>query len=452
MATKELAAFAADLRFEDLPPATVRKTKQCILDWLGVCIRGSQEKPAQLLRQTLLTGSEHEASVFNGQGEQANALNAAFCNGAASHTLDFDDLHNAAIIYIATVVVPPVFAIAEKEHKNGRDMLAAVAAGYEICARVGEAVIPESYFFWHTTGTAGAIGAGASAARMLGLDAVQTIHALGSAGTQAAGLWEFVKEGAMSKPLHTGKAAYAGVLSAYLARAGFTGATQILEGEKGFCRAMAAEPHLEKLTAGLGKGFKIDENSFKPYPCCKHSHAAIYAAQQLVREYGFGPEEVAGITILVNRITDSLINNPGPKTAYGCKFSIQYCTACAIQYGTVGIEQFAPAAMHDAATRRLMERIEVRQDAAVQAVYDGDATKLAAKVVVRLQDGRLLEKEVDYPKGDPANPMTWEESVAKFMRLVKPVYGIEKAKKLADLVDTLDDVGDFALAIQGIIE
>ena len=256
----------------------------------------------------------------------------------------------------------------------------------------------------------------------------------------------------MSKTLHAGKGSYAGVLSAYLARNGFTGATRILEGEKGFCRAVSINPHLEKLTAGLGKGFKIDDNSFKPYACCKHSHAGLYAVQVLRKENNLQPQDVAKIELFVNNITDFLINNPGPENPYGCKFSIQYCTACAIQYGTVGIEQFAPAAMHDAATRRLMERIEVRQDAAVQAVYDGDATKLAAKVVVRLQDGRLLEKEVDYPKGDPANPMTWEESVAKFMRLVKPVYGIEKAKKLADLVDTLDDVGDFALAIQGIIE
>ena len=326
------------------------------------------------------------------------------------------------------------------------------AAGYEVSARVGETVIPESYYFWHTTGTVGTIGAGAAAACILGLDAMQTVHALGSAGTQASGLWEFVREGAMSKPLHAGKAAYSGVLAAYLARAGFTGATRILEGEKGFCRAMTTDPHWNKLTEGLGTGFKIDENSFKPYPCCKHAHAAIYAALELRQKYGFPAEEIESVTILVNRITYSLINNPSPQTAYGCKFSIQYCTACAMRYGAVGIEQFTPAVMHDAVVRKLMQCIEVRQDAAVQAVYDEDATKLAAKVAVKLRDGRLLEREVDYPKGDPANPMEWKDSTAKFMNLVKPVYGIENASKLVDIVDTLDDVGDFALNIQTILE
>ncbi len=202
----------------------------------------------------LVKGGTGPANVFTGKNEQASALNAAFCNGSASHSLDFDDLHNPSIIHLACVVIPPVFALGEAEHKNGKSMLAATVAGYEVGARVGESVIPESYFFWHTTGTAGTFGAAASAASMLGLDEETFLQALGSAGTQAAGLWEFLKEGAMSKTLHTGKSSYAGVLSAYLAQKGFTGATQILEGEKGFCKAMVAKPHLEKINGGIGQG------------------------------------------------------------------------------------------------------------------------------------------------------------------------------------------------------
>ena len=156
MTTKALADFVAGVQYDKLSPETVRITKQCILDWLGVCIRGSQEKPIQIIRKLLLNGgSKAQATVLAGRAEQTTALNAAFCNGSASHSLDFDDLHNPSIIHLATVVVPPVFAIAEVEHKNGKDMLAAVVAGYEVGGRVGESVIPESYFFWHTTGTAG---------------------------------------------------------------------------------------------------------------------------------------------------------------------------------------------------------------------------------------------------------------------------------------------------------
>ena len=451
-ATKSLAQFSSGLKYEDLPSKTVRMAKQCILDWMGVAIRGSQERPAKILQETILAADNGtNASVLSGTRRCAAAMNAAFLNGAASHTLDFDDLHNASIIHVATIVVPPAFSVVEAEHKGGRDAITATVVGYEVAGRVGEAVIPESYYFWHTTGTVGTIAAGAAAARALGLDAEQTVHALGSAGTQASGLWEFVKEGAMSKPLHTGKACYGGVLSAYLARSGFTGATQILEGEKGFCRAMVNEPHFGKLTENLGQGYKIDENSFKPYPCCKHSHAAIYAALSLMQRHGFGSNDVEKVSILVNAITDSLINNPSPQTAYGCKFSIQYCVACALQYGKVGLEQFEQTAMTDAAVRSLMEKISVKKDNDVQAIYDADSTKLASKVIVELKNGNVLEETVEYPKGDPANPMTWEDAREKFCDLVIPVLGDNRAQQLANLVDELDKVDDLSASLREIL-
>lgn len=447
MTTKALADFVADLQYDKLSPETVQITKQCILDWLGVCIRGSQEKPIKIIRKLLLEGGgKPQATVLAGDAEKTTTLNAAFCNGSASHSLDFDDLHNPSIIHLATVVVPPVFAIADTERKSGKEMLAAVVAGYEVGGRVGESVIPESYFFWHTTGTAGTFGAAASAAKILGLNATDTLQCLGSAGTQAAGLWEFLKEGAMSKTLHAGKSSYAGVLSAYLARAGFTGATKILEGEKGFCRAMVPEPHLEKLTDGLNDGiYKIDNNSFKPYACCKHSHASLYAMQVLRAENGLKSEDVEEIELLVNNITEFLINNPQPENPYGCKFSIQYCVAGMLKYGDMGVDRFLPEVIGDAEVRSVMAKTKVVRDPAIEAVHAADPAKLASKLVVRCKDGRVLEMQVDFPKGDPPNPMIWDESVAKFMSLAVPVYGEAKAAKLCKLIETLENSKDFAV-------
>lgn len=325
-------------------------------------------------------------------------------------------------------------------------MLAAVVAGYEVGGRVGEAVIPESYFFWHTTGTAGTLGAGAAAARILGLDAADTLQCLGSAGTQAAGLWEFLKEGAMSKTLHAGKSSYAGVLSAYLAKAGFTGATKILEGEKGFCHAMVDKPHLEKLTDGLKNGiYKIDNNSFKPYACCKHSHAALYAMQVLRTKHSLKAEDIEKIELLVNDITDFLINNPHPENSYGCKFSIQYCVAGMLKYGDMGVSRFLPEVIGDLEVRNLMDKTRVVRDAAIEAIHAADAAKLASKLIIHCKDGRVLEMQVDFPKGDPPNPMSWEESTAKFMDLAVPVYGQEKATRLCNLIDHLETSGDFAV-------
>lgn len=445
MITKTLADFTASLSYDKMTPVSIDMAKKCILDWLGVSIRGSQEQPAKLIRQTILCNEAKQATVFDGGQSKTSVFDAAFCNGAASHTLDFDDLHNPSIIHLATVVVPGVFAIAEAEHKSGRQMIAAVCAGYEAGGRIGESVIPESYFFWHTTGTAGTFGAAAAAANLLQLTPQQTLMCYGSAGTQAAGLWEFLKEGAMSKALHAGKSSYAGVLSAYLSRNGFTAASSILEGEKGFCRAMVAEPHWDRLTEGLdSKHLRIDENSFKPYACCKHSHAAIYAAQVLKKEHELRAENISEVRIYVNNITDYLINNPQPQNPYGCKFSIQYCVAAMLTFGAVGIEQFAQDVIHNTEVRDLMSRTKVIRDAAIEKIHQEDASKLASRLEVVCKDGTVHSMKVDYPKGDPDNPVTWEEAKAKFMHLAVPVYGQQQAGKLCSLIENLEECEDLA--------
>ena len=197
MTTKALAKFTAELCYEKLSAHSIEMAKKCLLDWLGIAIRGSQEKPVRIIHDVILQGDAPQANIFGSlPAKKAGALNAAFINSAASHSLDFDDLHNPSIIHPACVVVSPALAVCEAEHKSGKQLIAAICAGYEASGRVGEAVIPESYFFWHTTGTAGTIAAGAAAANALGLDAQQTLMCYGSAGTQAAGLWEFLKEGA----------------------------------------------------------------------------------------------------------------------------------------------------------------------------------------------------------------------------------------------------------------
>lgn len=454
MQTRALAKFVADLQYTDLQENTVRITKQCILDWLGVCIRGSQEKPIVIIQDVLRAqGGNPQATVLNTKCEKTSVYQAAFANGSASHSLDFDDLHNASIIHLATVVIPPAFAIAEAESKSGKDVITSVVAGYEVGARVGESVLPESYFYWHTTATAGSFGAAAASAKLLNLDAELSTQCLGSAGTQAAGLWEFLKEGAMSKTLHAGKTSYAGAISAYLAKAGFTGATQILEGEKGFCRAMVKQPKFEKLTDNLGNGkYKIDENSFKPYACCKHSHAAIFAVISLCKQHGLDLDNIKEIKLFVNNITDFLINNSKPENPYGCKFSIQYCVVGAAKYGKMGIEEFAPSVIDNPQVRAAMHNVKIIKDQAIENIFLADPTKLATKVEIVNTAGDIFSLLVEYPKGDPPNPMTWAESVDKFTNLVTPVYGEDRAAKLVNLIDKLEASSDFAADLRACLE
>lgn len=425
------------------------QVKKALLDWLGLAVSGSPERAPSILRKVLLPsdgGSDSTVfakNCFGKFGFRKSALNAAFVNGAASHAQDFDDLHNPSIIHLACVVIPPAVALGEKYHVSGKELITAIAAGYELGGRVGEAVQPDSYYFWHTTGTVGTLAAAAASARILRLDGLHYLHALGSAGTQAAGLWDFVKQGAMSKPLHIGKACYGGMLSALLAREGFTGSATILEGEKGFCRAMMKEPVWNKLTESLGKDFIIIHNSIKPYPCCKHSHAAIYGIRRLMDKYVIRFEDIRKIILDVNDITDSLINNPSPATPYGCKFSIQYCVASMAVRGQVGLGDFREETIHDERVRRMMEKIEVVRNPEITENYRLHPDQLASRVRVVTKDGRCYTTFVPYPAGDPENPLSLEDISRKGHGMTDSLIGEKTYGKLEKLVRHLEDVDDW---------
>lgn len=414
--TAQLAKFTAEMEFDKLPPQAVRMAKQCLLDWLGVALRGAHEEPARILRETALKMCGiGESTVFDGGCRRVDPVSAALVNGAASHTLDFDDLHNPSIIHLATVVIPAAFAVAEACHKSGKALLTAICAGYEAGARAGEAIIPESYFYWHTTGTAGIFGSAAASASLLGLDAQQTNMCLGSAG----------------------------VFSAYLAQSGFTAASKILEGEKGFCPALSEAPRIEKITQNLSYGdLKIQHNSFKPYACCKHAHAAVYGAQTLRGSHGIKPEDIYCVEIRVNNITDFLINNPAPQNVYGCKFSIQYCVAAALVYGKAGVDEFNAQARGSTVMQKIMDKISVVKDEKQELLNRENPSKLASEIIIKMKDGAKYQMQVDYPKGDPDNPMTWEESEAKFLALAEPVCGLQKAEKLSAYIKNIEEISD----------
>lgn len=439
--TRKLSEMISQIQYDSLSEKTIQMAKLCILDWLGCSIRGWQQPSSQILGDVIGEGSGRSPStIFNGQKERESTsiLNAALLNGAASHALDFDDLHNSSIIHLGTVVIPAAWALAEGKELSGKELLAATVAGYEAGARIGEAVNPESYHFWHTTGTAGIFGAAAAAGHLLKLDADQMVTCLGTAGTQAAGLWEFLIDGAMSKTLHAGKAAYGGVLSAQLTEKGFTGAQKILEGEKGFCLAMSPNPHWEKITENRGFGYKIDENSFKPYACCKHCHPAIYAGQLLREKTDLKLSEIASIEIFTNEVADGLVNNPEPQNAYGSKFSIHYCLAGMLKFGRLGIDEFSQEAMEDPEIQMLMKKITVHIDPQLNEEFKKQPERWSVRVILKDRSGNTYEQFVEYPKGDPPNPLTWAEGVEKFLNLVVPVYGREKGEKLVSLIEKMD--------------
>jgi 2-methylcitrate dehydratase PrpD len=437
--TKILADYVANLRYEDLPPPVVSAVKQCLLDFLGVAFAGSREESSGIMERTC-------ASLLGGSGcnllaagfPQAGLLQAAMCNAAFGHALDMDDVHNGAIIHLGAVTIPSGLALGQVRGIGGQAFIASVVAGYEIGARIGLSVNPSSYYFWHTTATVGNFTAAAVCANILALTPAQTVHALGSAGTQAAGLWEFLADGAMSKFLHCGKACINGILSAELAKNGYTAATRILEGDKGFIRAVAPEPNVAALTQGLGQIYMILENSFKPYPCCKHTHPAIYATLKIMEETGVRFADVESIDARVYSVAENLVGNKNPQTSYGCKFSLPYCVAAALFFGDVGAKHFSEECFQDPMLRTMLARVNVIVDRDMEAIFQRNPRQWTQQIEIRTKGGKTIVKRIDFPKGDPENPLSYDETIAKFNKLASGIFTEEERIHIIEKVFSLE--------------
>ena len=316
-----------------------------MLDTVGCALgawRDDAEK-AEIARSLALSfASAPAAAVWGGGGAQADASLAALANGILANAADFDDTHKRALLHTGSVIVPPALALAEALKLDGRSVVAAVVAGYEVAVRVGMAVMPTHYRFWHSTATNGTFGAAAVAARAMGLDADRAQMALGFAGTQAAGLNTFFTSGDFTKSLHPGKAAFNGVLSARLAALGATSPPTMLEHEKGYVQAFSLEPKAAALTEGLGHTWEILQNGFKFFPSILASHAAIQATLDVVGAHDVKAADIAAITNETYATVASHFSAKTVTTAMGARVSVPYCVAVAALDREVGQAQFAP--------------------------------------------------------------------------------------------------------------
>ena len=434
-----LARYVSGLKFTDLSRDHVSRMKLFFLDWLGSAYAGGNLPPVRMIRDVVLgLGGTADATVIS-DGSRTNCLFAALANGASSHVVEMDDLHRESILHPACVVMPAAFATAERQHAPGKDLIVAISAGYEVAIRVALAVGPSHYNYWHTTGTCGTFGAAAAAARLLGLNEDQTAWALGSAGTQASGLWEFLVESAMSKQLHPGKAGLNGLLAALLAKEGFTGARRILEGEKGFFRATSRDFDEKKCCEGLGKIFHGDRNSIKYHASCGHTHSMLDAILLTTGGKTFLPDDVAGVQVSLYQAAIDLLGDVEPKSPYLAKFCLPFCAAAALRYGHVQLGDFTDARLQDADIRALMPKIRIQSDPELTRAYP---RKWPARVQIVLKDGQRLSAENEYPKGDPENPLSEEEVIGKFKSLVAGVIPSPRVETLIERVLKIEECAD----------
>jgi 2-methylcitrate dehydratase PrpD len=424
--TRALAEFAADLYYDDIPARIVEGAKDLMVDWLGSALAGKGARPVVALEQFAAEMGPRDgpSEIIPGDGH-TSPLFAALINGAASHVAEQDDVHNGAVFHPGTVVFPAVLAVAQAEAASGRDLLVAAIAGYEVGIRVGEFLGRSHYKIFHTTGTAGTIAVAAAVARLLGLDADATQHALGSAGTQAAGLWEFLRDAADSKQLHTAKAAADGLLSAYLARSGVTGARRILEGAQGLAAGMSTDSDASRLTDRLGTRWATIETSYKLHASCRHTHPAADALLAVMTEHRLSPDQVAGVTARVHQgAIDVLGQVATPTNVHQAKFSMGTVLGLIAVHGSAGLDDFEHA-LDDPRVSSFRDRVRMVLDDEVDSAYP---RRWLGRVDVETTDGRTLHGRVDTPKGDPGNSLSRAELEAKALRLARFGGGVHESQ------------------------
>ncbi len=436
--THELARFASGIRYEDLPADARFMARQCLLDWLGVTLAGSQEPLAVMLRaEAAEEGGAPRATLFGG-GARTSMSQAALVNGAAGHALDFDDVLGAMTGHPTAPVAPAALALAEGRGLDGRRVVAGIVAGIEVEARLGR-VLGDSHYAkgWHATGTVGAFGAAAAAANMLGLDAERTACALGIAGTQAAGLKSMF--GTMCKPLHAGKAAQNGLVAATLAARGFTSRDDVLDCVQGFTDTQTETFRPEALLEEPDR-FHILDTLFKYHPACYGTHATIEACLGIAENPAFDAGNVERVEVKVPTNALRMCNIPAPATGLEAKFSLAYNAGLGLtKQATGALDIYFDENLDRPGVHAIRETVSVEGS--------DDMAKFGADVVVHLGNGVALRgaADVGVPAGDLGRQ--WEKLQGKFRALAAPLLGARAADALVEAVGNLDDAGDIGAAL-----
>jgi 2-methylcitrate dehydratase PrpD len=415
------AAWAEEWRAKPIPPEVLHHARRALIDWHAALLPGAIVPPATMLEKALAEELDRGSSQL-ASGRRATVRAAALINGTAAHTVEVDDIYRDGIYHPGA----PTIAAAHALGFASKDFLRAIVAGYEISTRIGAAMGRAHYRYWHNTGTIGCFGACAAAAEVLRLPRKQFAHALATVATFSAGLQQAFRMDSMSKPLHAGHAAEAGVTAALAAREGVIGSLDVMEGEAGYGRAMGDGPDWEKALATLGREFHITRMTFKNHACCGHTFAAIDGALALKDRMNLRPGEIDRVDIGTYRAGVEVAHYEKPATPAEARFSLKYVVATALTHGSVRLAAFEPERMSDSATRKLMERISVSIDPQLDATFP---RQRAARVAIEAR-GRREEWLQPTRKGDPDAPLSDAELEAKYLELASPVLGVEQARSL----------------------
>jgi aconitate decarboxylase len=440
--TSGMAEFIAGLRYDSIPHEVRERIKLLILDSLGSAIFGADLEWSRILMETLVRVDSSSGAGVWGTAMRLSAPHAVLVNGTLVQSFELDDVHRQGVLHVGAVTLPPLFAVAEmRPGMSGRDFLTAAVAGYEIGPRVGMCMGQEHIVQgWHSGATVGVFSAAAGAAAGLKLPAEKVVHALGIAGTQAAGLMA-AQFGAMVKRMHAGRSAQSGFYGALLAENGFTGIVDVFENPYGgFCTTFSRSTdrfNREELTSGLGTRFETLRISLKFYSCVSTNHTALDAIRNLRARRPFGPRDVAKIMVRSSEATREHAGWPyKPQGMTAAQLNMSFCLATLLIEGDCFVDQFAETMLADPERLALAAKVEVREDPAITAL--GSKFRHMVHVAVRLADGTVLEETVETPRGSERNFPSAEDVVAKFSKLVSRRLAPAHAKRIADMVLNLD--------------
>jgi 2-methylcitrate dehydratase PrpD len=436
-----LAQFCVDTRFEDLPAALVEQAKRHILDTFGAALAGAGSDVARQARQVFK--GEAGSTLVWGTGQRVGAAQAAMLNGIAAHALELDDTggcdHSGAVVLPAVMAALSMSTLSVSEASiDGRELITAVVIGYEIGRRVLEACGSYSAHNgagWHSTATCGVFGAAAASARILGLDAQQTLSALGIAGSFSGGLWAFIHDGSQSKRLHSGRAAEGGLLAARFAQQGITGPTKLFDDVwGGFLRTLAADTAVpEALDAELGHVWKLARCSIKPYAACRGTHSAIDALGLLLDQLQVSAEQVEDVQVSLCGFLQDMCGGQDVSTLPAAQMSLRYALAARLLHGHCRLEAYDDEQRRHPRIAHWMSRIRLEVDP--QLSEDGEPM-----VSVRTVDGRQASLCVEVPLGAPGNPLSDGALEEKFFSLAGRVIPLQQAKELLEQLWRLEEL------------
>ena len=433
---EDFAEFIFKTDYRDIPKEVIYQAKRCILDFLGVALAGSRVGLASLLTPLIGEGEGKGEATLIGDGKKVLAIDAALINGVKGHTLDVDDGHRFANAHPGVVVVPAALAIAEKVGATGKELMEAIVAGYETLIPIGTAVNPSHLMRgFHTTGTVGPFGAAAACCKLLHLKQKEIRNALAIAGLQGAGLLEVTESGHMMKPLHAGNAARAGVIASLLAKQGAEGPDLILEGKKGFFKAFSDANEFPGVTRSLGKDFEILNVYFKMHVACRHTHAALDAVKEIMNQYVIDVKRIKKITVHTYSVAYHLTGEKKKvRTEKGAKFSLPISIGLMFIHGKVGVEECSLKSIRHPGVQKIADKTTILVDKEMDALYP---SKRSARVEVETSNATYA-LEIGLPKGDPEDPFSDEELMAKFFHNAEKMLSVEKIKELESRIFHLE--------------